>query len=108
MKQGRAQEFGKMEFPQIGLAFRTHPTALPQACTLIGAAAMPEIDGNRQHTRRAEPIGACETASDVGTVPRDDAGWNWSSKISWLGSGRGLPHPRKVDCERMSSCLTLG
>ena len=35
---------------QIGLAIRTHPTALPQACTLIGAAAMPEIDGDRPHT----------------------------------------------------------
>jgi hypothetical protein len=28
----------------------------------VGAAAMPEIDGNRQHTMRAEPIGACQTA----------------------------------------------
>ena len=52
---------------QTGLAFRTHPTALPQACTLIGAAAMPEIDGNRQHTMRAEPICAYETAPDGGT-----------------------------------------
>ena len=30
-------------------------------------AAMPEIDGNRQHTMHAEPIGAGETAPDVGT-----------------------------------------
>ena len=51
----------------IGLTFRTHPTAPPQACTLIGAAAMPEIDGNRQHTMRAEAIGACAPAPDVGT-----------------------------------------
>ena len=51
----------------IGLAFRTRPTAPPQACTLIGAAAMPEIDGNRQHTMRAEAIGACAPAPDVGT-----------------------------------------
>ncbi len=52
---------------RIQLAFRTRPTAPPQACTLIGAAAMPEIDGNRQHTVRAVAIGACETAPDVGT-----------------------------------------
>ena len=52
---------------QIGLAFRTRPTAPPQACTIIGAAAMPEIDGDRPHTVRAEPTGACETAPDVGT-----------------------------------------
>ncbi len=52
---------------QIGFAFRTDSTAPPQACTLIGAAAMPEIDGNRQHTMRAVPIGAGETAPDVGT-----------------------------------------
>ena len=54
-----------MESLRIGLAFRTHPTALPQACTLIGAAAMPEIDGDRQHTMRAVPIGAGESAPDV-------------------------------------------
>ena len=30
-------------------------------------AAMPEIDGNRPHTMHAEPIGAGETAPDVGT-----------------------------------------
>jgi len=53
--------------PHIGLAVRTRPTAPPQACTLVGAAAMPEIDGNRQHTMRAVPIGAGETAPDVGT-----------------------------------------
>jgi hypothetical protein len=51
---------------RIWLAFRADSTAPPQACALIGAAAMPEIDGNRQHTMRAEPIGACETAPDVG------------------------------------------
>ena len=50
---------------QIGLALRTHPTALPQACTLIGAAAMPEIMPDRQHTMRAVPTGACESAPDV-------------------------------------------
>ena len=51
----------------IGLTFRTRPTAPPQACTLIGAAAMPgpEIDGNRQHTMRAVPIGAGGSAPDV-------------------------------------------
>ena len=70
---------------RIWLAFRADSTAPPQACALIGAAAMPEIDGNRQHTMRAVPIGACETApDDVGTgalwtsgrVPCDD-GRNW-------------------------------
>ena len=52
---------------QIGLAFRTNQTAPPQACALIDAAAMPEIDGDRQHTMRAEAIGACAPAPDVGT-----------------------------------------
>jgi hypothetical protein len=50
---------------QIGLAFLTHPTALPQAFTLIGAAAMPEIMPDRQHTMHAVPICACASASDV-------------------------------------------
>jgi hypothetical protein len=50
---------------QIGLAFRTNQTAPPQACTLIGAAAMPEIDGDRKHTMRAVPIGAGGSAPDV-------------------------------------------
>ena len=68
---------------QIGLAFRTDPTALPQACSLIGAAAMPEIDGNWPHTMRAEPIGARKTAPDVGTVPSDDVNSGFQ--------GRGLP-----------------
>ena len=50
---------------QIGLMFRTNQTAPPQACTLIGAAAMPEIDRNRQHTMRAVPTGAGASAPDV-------------------------------------------
>ena len=49
----------------IGLAFRTDSTAPPQACTLIGAAAMPEIDGDRKHTMRAVPTGAGGSAPDV-------------------------------------------
>ena len=64
---GRRLQFYKTGPPHIGLAFRIRPTAPPQACTLIGTAAMPEIDGNRQHTMRAVPIGAGETAPDVGT-----------------------------------------
>ena len=65
--RGRSLQIYNTGPPQIGLAFRTRLTAPPQACTLIGAAAMSEIDGNRQHTMRAEPIGACGTAPDVGT-----------------------------------------
>ena len=64
---GRAPKFKPGSDSRIGLAIRPRPTVLPQACTLIGAAAMPEIDGDRQHTMRAVPIGACETAPDVGT-----------------------------------------
>ncbi len=65
--RGRSLQIYNTAPPQIGLEVRTSPTAPPQACTLIGAAAMPEIDGNRQHIMRAVPIGACETAPDVGT-----------------------------------------
>ena len=39
---------------RIWLAFRADSTAPPQACALIGAAAMPEIDGNRPHTHTVE------------------------------------------------------
>ena len=70
---------------QIGLAFRTDQTALPQACTLIGAAAMPEIDGDRQHTMRAVAIGACESAPDV----RQGALGGRRARLDVLTSGSG-------------------
>ena len=63
--RGRSLQIYNTAPPQIGLEFRTSSTAPPQACTLIGAAAMPEIDGNRQHTMRAVPIGAGGSAPDV-------------------------------------------
>ena len=50
----------------IGLAFRTDSSARPQACTLIGAAAMPEIMPDWQHTMHAVAIGAFASAPDVG------------------------------------------
>ncbi len=76
---------------QIGLAFRTHRTALPEACTLIGAAAMPEIMPDRQHTMHAVAIDAFASAPDVGagTLGRRPASSADRFRIS--SQDRGLP-----------------
>ena len=86
---------------QIGLAFRTNQTAPPQACTLIGAAAMPEIDGDQQHTMRAVPIGAGGSSPDVRqgpcggrraglavTTPRIERSWELVEVFSAFGCPR--------------------
>ena len=65
--RGRSLQICNTGPSRIGLAFRTRPTAPAQACTQTGAATKSQNDGNRQHSMRAEPIGACETAPDVGT-----------------------------------------
>ena len=66
---GRDPQFRKGRVSGTGLAFRTDSSARPQACTLIGAAAMPEIDGNRQHTMRAVSTGAGGSSPDVRQGP---------------------------------------
>ena len=93
---------------QIGLAFRTRPTAPPQACTLIGAAAMPEIDGNRQHTMVQSRQAPARRPPTSGRVPLVDAGRNWSSKIPCFGSRRGLPLSIKVATVRSAGLLFRG
>ncbi len=76
---------------QIGLALRTDSSALPQACTLIGAAAMPEIDGNRKHPMRAVPTGACQSAPDVRQGALGGRRARLDVVTSGSGSGRAFP-----------------
>ena len=57
---------------------------------------MPEIDGDRQHTMRAVPIGACETAPDVGTgaLCRRREELVVENSVFWLKAGP-KPFPSK-------------
>ena len=90
-EKGRAPQFGRMESLRIGLAFRTHPTALPQACTLIGAAAMPEIMPDRQHTMHAVAIGAFASAPDVGAGALGRRPASSANRFRVSSQDRGLP-----------------
>ncbi len=81
---------------QIVLAFRTNQTAPPKACTLIGAAAMPESDGTRQHTMRAVPTGAGGSAPDVRQGAIGGRRARLDVITSGSGSGRAFPARPKL------------
>ncbi len=94
----------------IGLAFRTDSTAPLQACTLIGAAAMPEIDGNRQHTMRAVPIGAGGSVPDVRQGALGGRRARLDVVTSGSGSGRAYPACQRTQgrwIPRISRVTTL-
>jgi hypothetical protein len=76
---------------RIWLAFRTDPTALPQACTPIGAAAMPEIMPDRQHTMHAVAIGAFASAPDVGAGALGRRPASSADRFRVSSQDRGLP-----------------
>jgi hypothetical protein len=58
------------------------------------------IDGNRQHTMRAEPIGACETAPDVGTsaLGRRREELVVENFVAWLKAGGPTPFHQSASC----------
>ena len=110
---GRYLQCGSGGSSRIGLVFRTRPTAPPQACTLIGAAAMPEIDGDRPHTMVQSRQAPARRPPTSGRVPCVDAGRNWSSKVPCFVSRPGPPLSIKVRRSGLpgfffrGSCYTL-